>query len=225
LNQNRTIIGDAPTNLVLTVSDTNGDTLTFQTNTLPTHGLLQNFSPTNGVVTYLPAHGFRGTDRFTFSANDSLAVSGSASMNLNVVAPPDADGNGLPDAWETQFGVHDPNADDDGDGRSNLEEFRANTNPTNAASVIRITGIVRTADGHTVMTWASIGGVRYRVQYGDGASSGFDGNFTGLVRPVTVEMDPNPNGAASTQSFIDDYSLTGGAPATGRRFYRVKVVE
>jgi hypothetical protein len=45
----------------------------------------------------------------------------------------DGDGNGLPDAWERHYfgrvGVN-PNADDDGDGLTNLQEFQQGTDPT-----------------------------------------------------------------------------------------------
>jgi Fibronectin type III domain len=45
----------------------------------------------------------------------------------------DGDNNGLPDAWELQYfgaiGV-DPNADSDGDGVTNLQEYLYNTDPT-----------------------------------------------------------------------------------------------
>ena len=49
----------------------------------------------------------------------------------------DVDGNGLPDSWERMyFGSigQDPNADSDGDGISNGQEFQDGTDPTNAAS-------------------------------------------------------------------------------------------
>ncbi len=42
----------------------------------------------------------------------------------------DADGDGMPDAWESDNGVSDPNADADSDGLSNLAEYQKGTDPT-----------------------------------------------------------------------------------------------
>jgi hypothetical protein len=52
----------------------------------------------------------------------------------------DRDGNGLPDMWELQYAVHEPAADNDGDGYDNLSEYVAGTDPTNAASFFRTWG-------------------------------------------------------------------------------------
>lgn len=41
----------------------------------------------------------------------------------------DADGDGLPDDWESQYGVSDPEADPDNDGAPNRKEFQDGTNP------------------------------------------------------------------------------------------------
>lgn len=49
--------------------------------------------------------------------------------------PVDSDGNGLPDLWQMIYFGHtgvDPNADPDGDGLSNLQEYRYHTNPLKA---------------------------------------------------------------------------------------------
>lgn len=42
----------------------------------------------------------------------------------------DTSGDGVPDWWKTRYGITDPNADLDGDGWSNLQEFRNAGNPT-----------------------------------------------------------------------------------------------
>ena len=180
----------------------------------------------SGAFTYCPARGYRGTDRFTYHAYDGQAPSTAASMVLNIVAPPDTNANGLPDAWEAYYGVSDPNADPDGDGQTNLQEFLANTNPTNAASVFRMLSTSVNPNGHCVLTWSSVGGTRYRVQFANGDAGGGvpKGAFTDVVRSITSEMDASPEGAPSTQSFTDDFTQTGGLPPHGARYYRVRVL-
>ncbi|HRT09669.1 MAG TPA: Ig-like domain-containing protein [Candidatus Paceibacterota bacterium] len=223
VNLSRTIFGDAPTNLTLTASDPNGDALTFQIRAPTTQGLLRDFVPEAGTVTYHPAHGFRGTDRFTFAATDGQATSSIATLNLAIIAPPDDNTNGLPDAWEAAYGITDPAGDEDQDGQSNYEEYRANTNPTNAASAFRILSLERLTNGWVNLAWASAGGTRYRIQVSNSDTNGnFTGSFKDVTRPLTNEMDPAPPGVASTQVFTDTYTDTA-APTNPARYYRIRI--
>lgn len=48
---------------------------------------------------------------------------------LELPDPVDANGNGLADDWEAAFNQYDPNGDPDGDGKTNLEEYLAGTDP------------------------------------------------------------------------------------------------
>jgi len=41
----------------------------------------------------------------------------------------DTDGNGLPDWWESRYGLMDSNEDPDGDGLTNLQEYQAGSDP------------------------------------------------------------------------------------------------
>jgi hypothetical protein len=219
-NQLVTVTGDQPTEVILTASDSNGDALTFGTNSFPSDGLNVDFDPVAGTLTYLPSYGFRGIDRFTYFATDGFTNSSVATYNMIVVAPPDMNSNGIADAWEARYGITDPNGDDDHDGQSNLAEYLANTNPTNAASVLKITGATWQPNGSLRLEWNSIGGSRYRIQVSsDDGSGGISQNFTDLERPFEQEMDTSAYGSESTQSFIDF-----DAAANKARYYRIRVV-
>lgn len=217
------VSADTSSGITLTGSASSGGTLSYQLLTLPTRGLIPSFNPATGALTYTPAHGFSGADSFTFQVSDGFASSTPATISLNVSPLPDSDGDGLPDAWELlHFGSitgGDPALDDDGDGLTNLQEYLAGTNPKIAASTFRIRGITRAVGGNLAVTWDTIGGVRYLVQFSDTLG----GNFTDIVRPITAEIDPSPTGTPSTQTFIDDFTLTGGASTRGARFYRIQI--
>ncbi len=73
-----------------------------------------------------------GISADSFAANEAVGFSSRFSV-LTTILKQDADGDGLPDLWESFYGldasVNDSSADADGDGRSNLAEYNAGTNP------------------------------------------------------------------------------------------------
>src|SRR5439155_394828 len=88
-NQSVTISEDTATNLVLTASDADGDTLTFKILTAPAHGALSLLDTNTGAVTYRPATNYAGLDRFTFTAFDgSLYATGTVSITVTPVNDP-----------------------------------------------------------------------------------------------------------------------------------------
>ena len=79
----------------------------------------------------------------------------------------DLDGDAIEDAWATNHFGHSPltaaekSADSDGDGMSNYDEFRAGTDPTNAASALRVSATV--SGGTATLEWPCVDGKMYRV--------------------------------------------------------------
>ena len=66
------------------------------------------------------------------AVDSNLAVLGQLKSVFNFDLGLDPDGSGLPIAWENQYFGHtgvDPNADDDGDGLTNLQEFQQGADP------------------------------------------------------------------------------------------------
>jgi hypothetical protein len=220
LGQFRSFIGDASLSIKLEGSDIDGDPLTFLLLQSPQHGVISGFDALTGTLTYTPAHAFSGTDSFTFLASDGLTNSVAATVQLAVALPRDVDGNGIPDYWEVKHDIKNRNEDRDHDGMTNYQEYIANTDPRDEKSVLRIQSVERNLNGHYIVTWASAGGVRYRVQ----SSDSLQGPFVDIPRLVLEELDPHPAGTPSIMSYTDDFSQTVGPPLSGMRYYRVRVV-
>ena len=87
-------------------------------------------------------------------------------------APADSDGDGLPDAWESFYGLdpHNPNdavLDSDGDHLTNWQEFRIGTDPRDPASALRL-GIALAPGGTTVLlSFPAVAGVAYELEYAE----------------------------------------------------------
>lgn len=122
-----------PTNFQARITPQGGNT---RTNT----GVL--IAAANQDITVFRAWNFNGgagSDHDVFFNNLSRSGgSGGSTGAVVVIVRPASDGQ-IPQAWRDRYNLSGPNSGDgedmDGDGRSNLEEYWADTVPTNAASV------------------------------------------------------------------------------------------
>lgn len=120
-------------------------------------------------------------------------------------ANPDADGDGMEDAWEIAFFGNTSrtgSGDFDGDGMTDLQEFLAGTNPTLSASSLRLT-IVRSAPD--VLRFSAVSNKTYTVEY-----------KTNLNSVAWTFLQSVPAGTNRNAQ------VTNSAPGIGNRFYRVR---
>jgi hypothetical protein len=121
--------------------------------------------------------------------------------------PPDSDGDGMTDDWETLYGLNplssaDAPIDLDGDRVNNLDEFIAGTRPNSSQNVLRIRAIIPGEARHQI-TFRALAGRTYAVQYRQGVDSGAWRTLTqisgiGTNTDLTVEI---PAAMAGTTFF------------------------
>jgi hypothetical protein len=136
-----------------------------------------------------------------------------AYVQTDTIAPGAMDTNSLPIAWELLNFGHtgvDPNADPDGDGMSNLQEYLAGTNPNDSNSDLEITGFSAKPGGtQTTVTWESVLMRNYYIQKRltlQNSAPWVDSGL-GLI---------SPDSSTTTRAIIDTNAPT--------RFYRVQAL-
>jgi hypothetical protein len=132
----------------------------------------------------------------------------SSGNNVLLTMLADADGDGVADAWETQYGFSTTNAADalldfDGDGMSNHDEYVSGTNPTNALSVLKV---VFSTSNATELNFTAQTNLSYAVQWN-----------TNLTAPVWSNLT-----SITSQSLVRTVVVdTATAPPSAERYYRV----
>ena len=119
--------------------------------------------------------------------------------------------NGLPESWQLQYfgqtGI-DPNADPDGDGLTNLQEYKAGTSPIDPQSRFALITVTADPQGGLRVDWDSAQGRFYILQRSSQILSGFADVATHI--PATAPLN----------SFRD-----ATAVGQGPFFYRLRVEE
>jgi hypothetical protein len=172
-----------------------------------------NFESTGAPAINLKTGRFSG---YVWSANCGwLSLSNAfAFVQTDHILPGPLSTNGLPIPWlVSNFGTTNinPNADADGDGMSNAQEYLAGTDPNNANDFLRITAESFGAGGTTAMlTWSSVPTRFYYLQKSTllNPPSGWVDSGLGLLVP--------DSGTTTTRAF--------GDVSAAIRFYRVDAV-
>jgi hypothetical protein len=143
--------------------------------------------------------------------SDGAAHFGSSDPFI-VESASDRDGDGLPDSWQARYfppgaANRGPNDDPDHDGLTNLEEFRAGTDPLDAISAIRFTN-VRSINGDVWIEFQTVLGKAYRLERSDNLAGG---TWVSLAEFIV--------GTGSPVQIIDS-----GAASQRGRFYRVRLL-
>ena len=109
----------------------------------------------------------------------------SSVASISVLA--DADADGLPDVWESAYGITDRNADADGDGALNWQEYQAGTNPTNALSILRLE--IAPAADLLALRFGAVSNLTYTVQHQDVLGSNAWSRLTDVVARSTNRVE------------------------------------
>jgi hypothetical protein len=171
----------------------------------------------NGSVSFsarLPARVPAGSI-ITATATDAVGDTSQMSVGLAVTATSSVN-DGIPDAWRAQYfggsgtttnGQSCAACDPDHDGMSNLQEFLAGTNPTNAASVLRLSAVSPITSNNAV-SFLSVPGTVYRLQ-----------SLDDLMSASWLTVADQVVGTGGNITLADPNLFS-----TAKRFYRLQVL-
>jgi hypothetical protein len=123
-------------------------------------------APANATGTTVP--GLGGSPGWSFRLRGSNFIGSSFASEPATTQPMDSDSDGLPDSYETLYGLNPNNPADagldlDSDGSSNLSEFLAGTVPNDPASVFGLKSLTILPSGNAVLQFEAKANKAYSV--------------------------------------------------------------
>ena len=125
---------------------------------------------------------------------------------------PDSDGDGLPDWWEQHYFPYvgaQPGSDADGDGMSNLSEYKAGTSPLDPQSALKL--VVKPLESGLTLEWGSVQKRQYTLERSSVLSS-----EPGAFAPFLIGIKAAP--PTNSVLLLD-------AGTEGNYFYRLRLEE
>lgn len=130
----------------------------------------------------------------------------------------DNDGDGIPDVWESQYGLNpndpsDGDLDPDGDGMTNYQEYLAGTDPRSAASLLQITQITHPTNTFLTLSFQAVSNKSYGVQQA--------GNLTGNInwnRVTNIAAAPSNR----TIVIVTTNNIPSSTNTVSDRYFRIR---
>ena len=147
---------------------------------------------TNGTpITGMTFDNSSTATNFTWS-NVQAAGTVAATFTAQVVTNPAVSGANVPYSWLAGYGLTnyeaDAAADQDGDGLKTWQEYIAGTDPTNAASTLKVAQTNR-----NTVTWSPVAGRFYSVYWSTNLVKGFTNLASGIQYPQGSYTNTTPD--------------------------------
>jgi hypothetical protein len=146
-----------------------------------------------------------GTHAMAVRVIDSTGLYKESAFTINVADGPDSDNDNMDDNWETIFGLNpaldDAALDNDGDGRSNMEEYIALTSPNDSQDYYAVESVTQNGD-NTNVTINSRLNRNYQLQKSSSLTNGSWSDVGSLIPGTGSPLQFSYDHSVETRVFL-----------------------